>query len=257
MCRKALKEFILGGRPDIHCVSSVITCALAFILGACLTSVNGNINVIPPIISTTALLPLPRAILQTFHLFAIYSILVYLREKYYQLSEFNFNPNLNLVMYCSGLTSALLFPLIFIFDLTNFDVVHNTLTFACIALALVYFWFHAFATRFLWQTEEQRLRVARDLFYGRLILSVLLTCDFVALFSLGTALKLVSAASLPEKSLSHQKIKISIGVLQWIMLIFLWLQFLLGAAETKPRQMKRTLRDTFPSPVATISPQMT
>ncbi|KAF1743945.1 hypothetical protein MXB_3586, partial [Myxobolus squamalis] len=119
---KWVKNFVLGEYPHIHCLSMVSFLLLALFLAirVVFTGINSSYNYIPPLISDVAVEPLSKALLLTFLLMGTYSYLVYIKAKYSQLKEFNWNESANTLMYLIGLASTISFPLVFIFETTDF-----------------------------------------------------------------------------------------------------------------------------------------
>ncbi|KII75216.1 hypothetical protein RF11_07635 [Thelohanellus kitauei] len=100
----------------------------------------------------TAVEDYAQQVFQVLQLFAVYSTLVVLREKYFQLKNLKCNKNLNFLTYCVGLLGTLILPMIFIFDMKKFRSLHYGLTAIALMLSASYFWLLSFTTFYLLNT---------------------------------------------------------------------------------------------------------
>ncbi|KII75215.1 hypothetical protein RF11_07634 [Thelohanellus kitauei] len=106
------------------------------------------------IISETAVVDYAQQIFQILHLFAVYSSLVVVKEKFFQLRKLNWNKKLNLFTYLVGLLATMLYPMIFIFDMEKFKWIHYGITAFTMMFYALYYWLLSAAIYFVFKTYK-------------------------------------------------------------------------------------------------------
>ncbi|KAF0988558.1 hypothetical protein HZS_6536 [Henneguya salminicola] len=235
---KFIHAFIHGKNPEVHCLATILFMATGFMLGIIFTAKVTPFQYFPPLISDAAVVPLARALLETFNLIAIVCGLVYVSAKYNQMKEFRWRKSLNTIMYMFGLASNLLFPIVFIYDTKNFPIAHNILTFTTMTFYVIYFWFQTFATKYLCSKCYSDIKQQRLLYKVRFLFSLLSTG--ILMFQIfGIIYKRTSiynTMTAEQRLLNFKAFVVATSLTEWIIVFLQWLNIELCYFEIRPEK---------------------